>query len=117
MDHMKNALKQKMGKHVQINIHLPAEKEDDKNTDVAPMVKDSDESGVIKTSQPGQGIGQPQHPEGPMSSQDGMLPEHSPFMHALISQAPDHPASGKTLDSMAKEQMLAKMKSKKSLKV
>jgi len=46
---MKNALKNKMQKAIQIHIHVaPVDKEAEKSSDLAPMVHDSDEPGVDK---------------------------------------------------------------------
>lgn len=121
MDHMKEALKKKMGKvltiHIQVGGH---DKEQEKKSDLAPDVKDSDEPGVVKDDHPDQAqdvelikqmMAQEEQGEG-----EEPPPEGADYAHALIAQSPDHPAGGKTLDSIAKERALKRMGQKKGLK-
>ncbi len=103
----KSALKHKMGKT--INIKITVDHEDDKKTDLAPDVKDSDEPGVVKSSHQMMGQ-QPAHE--PMDGDFG-----DQVAQSLIDSSPDHPAAGKTLDSIAKERAMHRMSMKKGLKV
>lgn len=107
MDHMKEALKKKMGKAVEIHIHVGKDpKEEEKTTDLAPTVMDSQEPGVM-TGAHGQ---MPQVPEMEM-------PQNDQYANALLSNSPaQHPAAGKTLDSVAHEKLLSRMHAKKGLK-
>jgi hypothetical protein len=125
MDHIKEALKRKLGKVVTIKIAVNHD-ENPKDSDLAPDVKDSNEVGVktrdrqevIPQGRPegayeGEGEGEgpegsPEH-EGSESPGYEMLEQKNPgeqYADALIAQAPDHPAAGKTLDSIAKERAM-----------
>lgn len=85
----KDALKHKMGKVVNIKISVDHDDKDaEKKTDLAPMVMDSEEPGVVKESMK-EDMGQP-------------------FADKLVSSMPEHPSSGKTLDSIARERYMKK---------
>ncbi len=101
----KGALKHKMGKT--INIKITVDHEADKKTDLAPDVKDSEEPGVVKSSHQMMG-----HERGGMDEGFG-----DQVAQSLIDSSPDHPAAGKTLDSIAKERAMHRMSMKKGLKV
>lgn len=104
----KGALKHKMGKT--INIKITVDHDDDKKSDLAPDVKDSDEPGVVKSTHP---------------MMMGQAPAHMPagedfgnqVAQSLIDNSSDHPAAGKTLESIAKERAMKRMDRKKGLKV
>lgn len=89
MDHMKEALRKKMGKVITIKINVD-DPEQEKKTDLAPEVKDSDEQGVVTSD----------------DAMEGAYPTGENYADALIAQAPGHPASGKTLESIAKERAM-----------
>ncbi len=108
MDHLKQALKNKMGKVINIKISLDDASDDLKDkTDMAPEVQDSDEPGVEK-DQPMHGL-----PGGFPHPQLGQAMHNPEVANSLISQAPDHPAGGKTLDSIAKERAIKRMSMRK----
>lgn len=98
----KGALKHKMGKT--INIKITVDHDDEKKSDLAPDVKDSDEPGVVKSTHPMMGH------EGEMGFGDQVA-------QSLIDNSSDHPAAGKTLESIAKERAMKRMDRKKGLKV
>jgi hypothetical protein len=127
MDHLKQALKNKMAKVINVHIHMPGssggpvegspaeekmetpmEEAMEKKTDLAPEVKDSQEPGVAKTT--GGGMSYPganqMSDKSPMGHPSTPNIFGSQVRDALIAQSPNHPAGGKTLDSIAKERAL-----------
>lgn len=99
----KGALKHKMGKT--INIKITVDQDEDKKTDLAPDVNDSDEPGVVKSA------------HKMMEPGMGEMDFGGQVAQSLIDSSPDHPAAGKTLDSVAKERAMKRMHMKKGLKV
>lgn len=134
MDAMKHAIKKKLGNLLKVEIHVkhgegsPEEEagesaeqekaEMQKSSDLAPVVKDSPEHGVIKQSQavqPGMLGGPDQsHQVSPMGQEPPNQFGQS-VAHHLMQSAPNHPASGKTLDSVAKERAMKIAERKKGL--
>lgn len=135
MDHMKQALKHKMSKAVTVKIQIGHDGKDDpeseKTSDMAPVVKDSQEPGVEKGMSaampsltdniPGEGPGpegSPMHEKAESPAFEQAEQALHPVAAALMKSTPStHPAGGKTLDSIAHERMLKRMHAKNSLKV
>ncbi len=114
MDHVKEALKKKMGKAIEIHIHVGKDThEEDKKTDMAPEVKDSDEPGVITSNHPDQTQDMALMNDVMGQSNQPQMPNNRDYANALISHAPAHPAGGKTLDSIARERAMKRRDAKK----
>jgi hypothetical protein len=106
MDVSKDALKKKLQQvlSIEISIKNPGkEKEEQDKSDLAPTVKDSDEPGVIKSDQ-----------KSIEENEEAGEDLGEPFRNALIAQSPDHPAMGKTLESIAKERALKRVAKRKN---
>lgn len=113
---MKEALRHKMGKAMTIKISIEPDDQDQtgegdaisqKSSDLAPVVKDSDEPGVIKNDSP-EYVGEGMPPEQEMTR-----------MQSIMDATPVPPLGAKTLESRAREKMGMKMddlKKKKELK-